>query len=112
LAALLCSGRVDAGRLEAAQVFLAKPGGNNVESTLTGPEAFFDEREQHTILPIRALEKSANVAVSAERRAAEPAWLAQCTFLDRVHVFPLAADAHSINRGLAVDGKDRAGPTA
>jgi hypothetical protein len=106
LAALLCRGRVDAGRLQAAQVFIAKLGVNDVENLLAALEAFLDEREQQAILLIRAVEKGADMTVRAQSGAAEPDRLAQCTVLDRVHFFPLAADALSVNRGLAADGKD------
>jgi hypothetical protein len=71
LAVLLRFVDVDAGRLQSPDVVPAQRGFDHVKGPFAALEAFFDERQQHTIFFFRASEEGADVTLVAELGAGD-----------------------------------------
>ena len=66
LPALFCGGHIDGGRRQSAQVFLTELRIYDVEGLLAAGESLLDERKQHPILLVVAVEKRADMTWRAK----------------------------------------------
>jgi len=66
LAALLCRGHIDAGRLQPPLVLRPQLGTDDMKGLPAALESFFDEGKKHAILLIGVVEERAHVTLRAK----------------------------------------------